>query len=83
MNSVLERTLEVDLFRRYGYRPIASMEQFKEKAVILGEDAASVTFLIKEDGRAFLGYVDVMREMQVIPLDDSVVSALITVYGKR
>jgi hypothetical protein len=83
MNVLLERTLDVDLCRRYRDLRIASVEQFKEEAVILREDKAIVTFLIKEDGKAFLGYVDVMREMQLIPLDDSVVSALITAYGKR
>ena len=83
MNGFLERTLEVDLSRRYRDLSIASVRQFKEEAVILNESAASVTFLIKKDDVAFLGYVDGIREMQLIPLDDSVVSALITAYGKR
>ena len=82
MNGFLERTLEVDLSRRYRDLSIASVRQFKEEAVILN-DTASVTFLIKKDDVAFLGYVDGIREMQLIPLDDSVVSALITAYGKR
>ena len=109
MNGFLERTLEVDLSRRYRDLSIASVRQFKEEAVILNDtasvtflikkddvaflgykeeavilnDEASVIFLIKKDDVAFLGYVDGIREMQLIPLDDSVVSALITAYGKR
>lgn len=83
MNSFLEKTLDVDLTRRYRELSIATMEQWKEEAVILNESAASVTFLIKKDDEAFLGYTYGMKEMQLIPLDDSIVSALITAYGKR
>ena len=83
MNVLLERTLDVDLCRRYRDLRIASVEQFKEEAVILREDKAIVTFLIKEDGKAFLGYADTMKEMQLIPLDDAVMSALITAYGSK
>jgi len=44
MNVLLERTLDVDLCRRYRDLRIASVEQFKEEAVILREDKAIVTF---------------------------------------
>ena len=76
MNGFLERTLEVDLTRRYIVLFIASVRQFKEEAVILKESEASVTFLIKKDDEAFLGYTDGIREMQLIPLDDSVARGL-------
>ena len=63
---------------------IVTLPSFKkEEVVILGEDEASVTFLIKKADKAFLGYAARMKEMELIPLDDVIVSALITAYGKR
>ena len=72
MNDFLEKTI------------IVTLPSFKkEEVVILGEDEASVTFLIKKADKAFLGYADTMKEMQLIPLDDAVMSALITAYGSK
>lgn len=83
MVNFLERTLEVDLSRRYREIRIATLEQFKKEAVILGGDATSLTFLVKKEGKVFLGYADGIKEMELIPLDDSIISALINTYGKR
>lgn len=82
MNEFLEKTIEVDLSRRYKDVRIATMEQFKREAVILSEDSTSVTFLIKKDDKAFLGYVDGMKPLELIPMNDTIMQALITAYGK-
>lgn len=82
MNSFLEKTLEVDLSRRYQDVRIATIQQFREEAVILSETKTDVTFLIKEDDKAFLGYANGIKPLELIPLDDSIVSNLINAYGK-
>lgn len=82
MNSFLEKTMEVDLSRRYKDVRIATIRQFKEEAVILGGDATSVTFLIRKEDRTFLGYADGVKPMELIPLNDSIMQTLINAYGK-
>lgn len=82
MNEFLEKTIEVDLSRRYKDVRIATIRQFKEEAIIIGGDATSVTFLIKKDNKTFLGYADGAKPMELIPLDDIIMQALITAYGK-
>ncbi|MDO4764714.1 MAG: hypothetical protein Q4A29_01540 [Eubacteriales bacterium] len=82
MTNFLEKTLEVDLFRRYQDVWIASIRQFKEEAVILDDDKTSVTFLIRKEDRTFLGYADGVKPMELIPLNDSIMQTLINAYGK-